>query len=115
MGRPACHSRRNGNHRGQNRRFISVEPLNTKETNIINSYGEAMELTKGLKNVAAMIDNYHVAIENQTFDDVLQDPAGLKHLHIAYPKSICTSPIPQGARFPALEMTYHSTPLLPKT
>lgn len=64
---------------------ISVEPLNTTETNIINSYGEAVELTKDLKNVASMIDSYHVAMENQTYDDVLQNPSSLKHLHTAYP------------------------------
>jgi len=64
---------------------IAVEPLNRTETNIINSYSEAVELTKGLKNVSAMVDSYHVAMENQSYDDVVQSPSGLKHLHTAYP------------------------------
>ena len=64
---------------------IAVEPLNTTETNIINSYGEAVELTRGLKNVSAMVDSYHVAMEKQSYDDVIQNPSGLKHLHTAYP------------------------------
>lgn len=65
--------------------IISVEPLNTTETNIINSYGEAAMLTKGLQNVATMVDSYHAAMENQNFDDVFVDSEKLKHLHTAYP------------------------------
>jgi len=65
--------------------IISVEPLNTMETNILNSYGEAATLTKGLQNVATMVDSYHAAMENQNFDDVFATPEKLKHLHTAYP------------------------------
>ncbi|MDR0272314.1 MAG: sugar phosphate isomerase/epimerase [Clostridiales bacterium] len=72
-------------HAGKAGIIICVEPLNTTETNIINSYGEAVELTKGLQNVATMIDSYHVAMEKQTYEDVLQNPTRLKHLHTAYP------------------------------
>ncbi|MCL2356459.1 MAG: sugar phosphate isomerase/epimerase [Defluviitaleaceae bacterium] len=69
---------------GQNGIKISVEPLNRTETNIINSYAEAVELTFGLKNVGAMIDSYHVAMENHTYEDVVKYPEVL-HLHTAYP------------------------------
>ena len=65
--------------------IISIEPLNTTETDIINSYSEGVKLTEGLNHVATMIDSYHVAMENQTYDDVLQNPSQLKHLHTAYP------------------------------
>jgi sugar phosphate isomerase/epimerase len=65
--------------------IISVEPLNTTETDMINSYGEAIELTQGLHKVATMIDSYHVAMEKQNFDDVLKNPDRLKHLHTAFP------------------------------
>jgi sugar phosphate isomerase/epimerase len=64
---------------------ISVEPLNTTETDIVNSYTEAVELTMGMQHVSAMIDSYHVAMEKQTFDDVIKIPSRLKHLHTAYP------------------------------
>jgi len=64
---------------------ISVEPLNTTETNIINSFTEAVELTKGLAHVAAMVDSYHVAIEKQNYSDVLKSPDKLLHLHTAFP------------------------------
>jgi len=65
---------------------ICVEPLNSTETNILTSYGEAAKLTNGLNNVATMIDSYHVAMEAQAFDDVLEAPEKLKHLHTAYPE-----------------------------
>ena len=64
---------------------ISVEPLNSSETNIINSYGEAVALTEGLSHVATMIDSYHVAADSQNYDDVYKHPEALRHLHTAYP------------------------------
>ena len=64
---------------------IVVEPLNVTETNIINSYAEAVELTKGLTHVAAMVDSYHVAMEKQNYNDVLKSPERVLHLHTAFP------------------------------
>jgi len=64
---------------------ISVEPLNFNETNIINSYGEAVALTEGLKHVATMIDSYHTAVNGHSYDDVYKNPHGMWHLHTAYP------------------------------
>jgi len=64
---------------------IAVEPLNTMETNILTSYGEAAKLTIGLQNVATMVDSYHAAMEKQNFNDVFASPTQLKHLHTAYP------------------------------
>jgi len=64
---------------------ICVEPLNHTETDIVNSYGEAVRLSKNLPNVGAMIDSYHVAMENQNYDDVLAAPTRMWHLHTAYP------------------------------
>ena len=65
--------------------IISVEPLNSRESNIINSYGEAVELTAGLTHVSAMIDSYHVAMDGQNYEDVYKNPEALWHLHTAYP------------------------------
>jgi len=64
---------------------ISVEPLNFTETNIINSYGEAVALTQGLSYVSAMVDSYHTAVNRQTYDDVYKNPEALLHIHTAYP------------------------------
>ena len=65
--------------------IIAIEPLNTTETDTINSYGEAVALSQGLSHVTTMIDSYHVAKDGQTYDDVYQHPAALGHLHTAYP------------------------------
>ncbi|MCL2378559.1 MAG: sugar phosphate isomerase/epimerase [Defluviitaleaceae bacterium] len=64
---------------------ISVEPLNLSETDMINSYGQAVELTGGLRHVSTMIDSYHVATDGQNYDDVYKQPEALWHLHTAYP------------------------------
>jgi len=64
---------------------ISVEPLNTTETNMITSYGEAVALTRGLTHVATMVDSYHTAKNEQTYDDVYAHPEALRHIHTAYP------------------------------
>jgi sugar phosphate isomerase/epimerase len=65
---------------------IGVEPLNTGETNIINSFGEAAALTEGLSHVAAIVDSYHVLMEGQDYTDVTENPTRLFHLHTAYSK-----------------------------
>ena len=62
---------------------ICVEPL--CDSNIITTYGEGVTLTAGLANVATMVDSFHAATAGQHFDEVLQNPAKLKHLHTAYP------------------------------
>ena len=64
---------------------ILMEPLNTGETDMINSYGEAVALTQGLAHVATMVDSYHVAMEGQSYDDVYKHPQAMLHLHTAYP------------------------------
>ena len=64
---------------------IVVEPLNASETNMINTYGEAVALSHGLAYVSTMIDSYHVAKDGQSYDDVYKYPQALGHLHTAYP------------------------------
>jgi len=64
---------------------ISVEPLNLTETDMLNTYGDAVAISKGLPNIATMIDSYHVATDGQTYDDVYENPDKLWHLHTAYP------------------------------
>lgn len=66
---------------GKHGLVICVEPLS--DTNTITSYGEAVGLTAGLKNVAAMVDSFHAAAAGQNFDEVIQTPGKLKHLHTA--------------------------------
>jgi len=63
---------------------VVVEPLNQLETDMINSYTDAVKLTEGAKSVAAMCDWYHVFMEGQTLEDLFKYPKKLRHLHIAY-------------------------------
>jgi len=65
---------------------VAVEPLNTEETNIINSFNEGVELSRGLSHVGTMVDNYHVAAEGQDFFDITKNPDAMRHLHIALPE-----------------------------
>jgi sugar phosphate isomerase/epimerase len=95
---------------GDNKLKIAVEPLNTTETNIINSYTEGVELTKGLTHVATMIDSYHVLMDNQTYDDVLLYPDRLWHIHTAYSRErFITSPGDDLKAFDDLVKAIHTT------
>lgn len=73
---------------------IAIEPLNTKETNSINSVHEGMEVAEasGCENVKTLADLYHMFLENDPFEDVSNSPGQIIHAHIAnavgrcYPK-----------------------------
>lgn len=66
---------------------IAVEPLCGKETNMINSVQEAVDLVKsvGAVNVGSVCDWYHVRMDNRTMDDLVANKDKVFHLHIAYP------------------------------
>ena len=74
---------------------VVVEPLNFKETNMINSYMDGVNLIKdaGAENVGVLCDWYHVRMNGQAADDIAGHEKYLKHLHIA---------CPQGRRIPSL-------------
>jgi len=63
---------------------ISIEPLNSRESNIILSYGEAVKLAEGLTHITTMIDSYHNTADGLNYDDVYKNPEELRHLHVAY-------------------------------
>jgi sugar phosphate isomerase/epimerase len=66
---------------------VVVEPLNFKETNMINSFMDGVNLIKdaGAKHVGVLCDWYHVRMNDQTADDIIGHESYLKHLHIARP------------------------------
>ena len=66
---------------------IALEPLCFKETNMINSVGEAADLINSVKtsNTGAVCDWYHVRMNNMSLKDVLAYRDMVVHLHIAYP------------------------------
>jgi len=64
---------------------IAIEPLNRSETNIINSYPEAVLLAKdvGRQEVRVLADIYHFMADGEPLDDILQAPEWLTHVHLA--------------------------------
>jgi len=65
---------------------VVVEPLNRQETNVINSYTEAVKHVEDWEYLGAMCDWYHVHMDGQGLDDLFEYPDKLGHLHIAYGK-----------------------------
>ncbi len=68
--------------------IILIESLRQEETNFINSVAEGFELVQEVDhpNFQVMIDFYHVAIENEDPDIVLEVADYLHHLHMANPE-----------------------------
>jgi len=71
-------------HAARNGLKIAVEPLGSYETDMILSYGEAVELTEGLTHVGTMVDSFHVLYNGQDYADVAARPDRLFHVHTAY-------------------------------
>lgn len=67
---------------------ILIEPLRRQETNIINTAGEGLKLVRQVNhpNFQLMIDFYHLAVENEDPDIVLEAASLLRHVHIANPE-----------------------------
>ena len=67
---------------------IAIEPLNRGETNIFNTYAEAIDIVRkvGDPYLGALCDWYHARLENQPPKEMKIMPEKLFHLHIAYPE-----------------------------
>ncbi len=66
---------------------IGIEPLRRQESNIINSGAEALRLVEEVKHprVKMIIDYYHLRVENESPDILLQAREHIVHLHFANP------------------------------
>lgn len=64
---------------------IVIEPLNTGETNIVNTVADGLELQKlcGHKNVGCLADFFHVHKSGEGLDTVAEYGAKLGHTHLA--------------------------------
>lgn len=64
---------------------ITLEPLNSKECNFINSVAEGGEIVKDIdhKNFRLMADFYHMLMENESPDSLLKFKDLIYHVHIA--------------------------------
>ena len=67
---------------------IVIEPLNKKETNVINTVAEGAALCRKIShpNVMLLADIYHVGLENEPLEIISENGDILKHVHIARPE-----------------------------
>lgn len=74
-----------GNVAGENGITIAIEPLNKKETNIINSVAEGMEYVEAINhpNIKCLADYYHIDEENEPLSDVTDAGSDIVHVHTA--------------------------------
>jgi sugar phosphate isomerase/epimerase len=81
--------RRMGDVAGRNGITIVIEPLRKAECNLINTFEEGVRLAKDVDhdNVKVLIDYYHMTVEKEPADILLQDGEKyLGHVHFANPE-----------------------------
>lgn len=64
---------------------IVIEPLNSKETNFINTVTEGTDIAREVNhpNICMLADFYHMAVENESPDGIRYAGDLLRHCHIA--------------------------------
>ena len=64
---------------------IVIEPLNTKESNVLNSVAEGVKLAQEVNrsSIRVLADFYHMDEENEPLDHLLQYADWLEHIHVA--------------------------------
>jgi sugar phosphate isomerase/epimerase len=64
---------------------IVVEPLNSKETNIINSVAEGADIVREVNDagIRLLADSFHVLVENEPLDNVVKNLDLICHTHVA--------------------------------
>src|SRR4030042_3540993 len=66
---------------------IVIEPLNKGESNIINTAAEGLQLAKAAdrENIKLLIDYYHLVMERENPEIILDAGSYIKHIHFANP------------------------------
>ncbi len=64
---------------------IVVEPLNKKESNILNTVAECAALVKEMDHPAVrlLVDAYHLLLDNDSYGDIVENGPLIRHVHIA--------------------------------
>ncbi|SAK84673.1 xylose isomerase domain-containing protein [Caballeronia hypogeia] len=64
---------------------LVIEPLNRKESNLVNSVGDGARLAKllGRDEVRGLADFYHMDEENESLDELREHGEWLAHIHLA--------------------------------
>jgi len=66
---------------------VVIEPLNKMESNIINTAAEGLKLVKAIdrENIKLLIDYYHLVMEKENPEIILDAGSYIKHIHFANP------------------------------
>jgi len=66
---------------------VVIEPLNKMESNIINTAAEGLQLVKAVdrENIKLLIDYYHLVMERENPEIILDAGSYIKHIHFANP------------------------------
>jgi sugar phosphate isomerase/epimerase len=66
---------------------IVIEPLNKGECNIINTAAEGLQLVKAVdrENIKLLVDYYHLVMEKENPEIILDAGSYIKHIHFANP------------------------------
>jgi sugar phosphate isomerase/epimerase len=64
---------------------IAIEPLNRKESNIINSVAEGVEIAKKVNRpkIRVLADFYHMDEDNEPISHIVECKDWLAHVHVA--------------------------------
>ena len=64
---------------------LVAEPLNKKESNVLNSVAEAMTYVKAINhpNFQCLVDTYHFWAEDEPLENLKQAMPWIKHVHLA--------------------------------
>ncbi len=67
---------------------VVIEPLNKKETNVINTVSEGAAMVKRVNhpNILLLADIYHVELEKEPLSVISENGSILRHVHIANPE-----------------------------
>lgn len=73
---------------------IAIEPLNSRETNFVNTVSDAARIAKssGRENAGSLVDFFHFFMENESENGVINNADSLIHAHIARPNEDRLSP-----------------------
>ena len=91
---------------------IAIEPLNRRESNVLNSVAEGVELAQAVDRapIRVLADLYHMQEENEPLDTVVENAVWLTHVHVADSGRLApgTGSYPYAAFFGHLRATGYS-------
>jgi sugar phosphate isomerase/epimerase len=69
--------------------LVVIEPLNRKESNVLNTVGEGARLAAEVNHpsVQLLVDGFHWARDNDSAEDIVRHGVILRHAHIGTPQN----------------------------